>query len=260
MTRHKRRKPGLRSLYQWHRYLGLVAALLLPALTLSGIMLNHTDALGLGKREIRKQWLLDWYGIAPVEGRFFSVGEQWLSQWGDQLYLDSAGLPYRVGPLAGAVRLPSMIVAATSDELLLLSPEGELLERMDALDGIPGDIDAVAQGTKNGIVLRTPAGAIEGDPGTGSWQRLSVEPAWPEATLPPDHLLQQLVERNPGPGLSAERLTLDLHSGRLFGDLGVYAVDLAAGLLLFNAISGVLIWWRRRRQQRLAATRSGRRP
>lgn len=253
MTSHKPHKPALRSLYQWHRYLGLLVVLIIPVLAISGMMLNHTDDLHLDKRKLHQYWLLDWYGIAPTQGRFFSVGEQWLSQWGEQLYLNGDVLPQRVGRLLGAVRLPEMIVAATYDELLLFTVQGELLEAMSSLDGVPANIQALALGENGQVILRTGEGPMEGDPESGNWYPASNEPVWIQETTPPEDLLQRLIALNPGPGLSAERLLLDLHSGRLFGRWGPYLIDLGAVVLLFNATSGFLIWWRRRLQQRQRA-------
>lgn len=253
MTRHKPHKPTLRSLYQWHRYLGLLVVLIIPMLTISGVLLNHTEDLHLDEHELHQRWLLDWYGIAPAEGQFFSIGEQWLSQWDKQLYLNSDALPQSIGRVVAAVRLPEMIVAATSSELLLFTLQGELIETQTSLDGVPANIQALALGENGQVILRTSEGPMEGDPESGNWHPASNEPVWIRETTPPEDLLQRLIALNPGPGLSAERLLLDLHSGRLFGRWGPYLIDLAAVVLLFNAISGLFIWWRRRRQQRQRA-------
>jgi uncharacterized iron-regulated membrane protein len=40
---------------------------------------------------------------------------------------------------------------------------------------------------------------------------------------------------------------LDLHSGRLFGRIGVWLFDIAAILLILLALSGTLIWMKRKR-------------
>ncbi len=252
MTRHKQNKRLLGSIFRWHRYLGLLIVLVIPLLTISGIMLNHTDDLRLGKREFSQHWLFAWYGITPVEGRFFFVGKEWLSQWGEQLYLNSTALTPRVERLIGAVRLPKVVVTSTSDALLLITPQGELLEILDSLDGVPRNIQALGVGENGRIVLSTRQGLMEGDLESGSWQPTTITPTWAEEATPPKRLLRQLRQQNPGPGISAERLLLDLHSGRLFGKWGPYLVDFAALLLLLNAFSGLLIWWRRRHQRATA--------
>ncbi|MFT5351416.1 MAG: hypothetical protein ACI9MF_002239 [Gammaproteobacteria bacterium] len=49
-----------------------------------------------------------------------------------------------------------------------------------------------------------------------------------------------------GKGLSLERILLDLHSGRLLGNAGVFIVDLAALFFVFLALSGSWMWLRKR--------------
>jgi uncharacterized iron-regulated membrane protein len=44
-----------------------------------------------------------------------------------------------------------------------------------------------------------------------------------------------------------ERLILDLHSGRIFGPVGILIYDLLAVIVGFLAISGVIFWFRGRR-------------
>ncbi len=60
--------------------------------------------------------------------------------------------------------------------------------------------------------------------------------------------LQQAITRvYRGEGLSLERLLLDLHSGRIFGSIGVLVYDLLALALGFLSISGLVLWFRSRR-------------
>jgi hypothetical protein len=249
MTRHKRHRPKLRSLYQWHRYPGLAVALLAVLLSITGVMLNHTEQLKLDQRQVHHRWLLGWYGINPVEGRFFRIGEQWLSQRGEQLYLDSTELPFPFNEeLIGAVRLSGMTVAAGHSSLLLLTPDGQLIERLNTLDGIPNTIHAIAADAADHILLQTETGIHSGDLMSDDWREKETTANWSHAEAPPEELEQVLSKDYPGASLPLERIILDLHSGRLFGDWGSYVMDTAAVLLLFNAASGILIWWRRRQQ------------
>lgn len=51
------------SLMRWHRRIGLLAAALVAILAISGIVLNHREALQLDQRAITTEWLLQWYGM-----------------------------------------------------------------------------------------------------------------------------------------------------------------------------------------------------
>ncbi|MEN8171092.1 MAG: PepSY domain-containing protein [Pseudomonadota bacterium] len=250
MSRHKKYRPSLSSLYQWHRYLGLAVALLAALLAITGVMLNHTEQLALDQKQIQQRWLLNWYGISPVEGRFYRVGDHWLSQWGEQLYLDSNKLPFHFNEtLSGAVALPEMIVTSGQQSLLLLTPGGQLIEHLDNLDGVPHGISAIATGNNGLLLVQTSEGIIAGELMTGEWQTVTGTATWSRSEAAPEALKQAISQHHPGATLPLERVILDLHSGRLFGGMGIYVMDAAAILLLFSAASGVLIWWRRKRQQ-----------
>ena len=51
-----------------------------------------------------------------------------------------------------------------------------------------------------------------------------------------------------GNGLKLERVILDLHSGRIFGQYGVFIMDAAAIALLWLSLSGMWVWNSRRRK------------
>ncbi len=254
MTRHKPQRPKLNSIYLWHRYLGVAVALFALLLAVTGLMLNHTDTLDLSKQKLGQRWLLQWYGIEPANGTFFRADPYWLSQWDEQLYLDSQPLPIQMEePLTGAVALPTMIVAASRNHLLLFTSEGELIEQLGKLDGIPENIEAITSDDHGRLLLKSGNVVLAGSVDENLWQRVSITPIWPIPTTPPTTLRNELLEQGAGATLALERVILDLHSGRIFGRWGNYLMDGVALILLFNAISGLLIWWRRRQQRRLHA-------
>lgn len=254
MTRHKPHRPKLNSIYLWHRYLGVAVALFALLLALTGLMLNHTDTLDLSKQKLGQRWLLQWYGIEPVSGTFFRADQYWLSQWGERLYLDSQPLPIQLEePLVGTVALPSMIIAASRNHLLLFTSEGELIEQLGKLDGIPENIEAITTDNHGRLLLKSGNAILAGSVDESTWQSISAIPIWPTPVTPPMALQENLLEQGAGATLALERVILDLHSGRIFGRWGNYLMDGVALILLFNAISGLIIWWRRRQQRRLHA-------
>ena len=61
INRVKKRK--MKSLYIWHRYAGIIAALFTLLLAITGIALNHTQRLQLDQIFVQADWMLDWYDI-----------------------------------------------------------------------------------------------------------------------------------------------------------------------------------------------------
>ena len=243
MSRRRRHRLKLKSLYVWHRWVGLVAALFVIVLAVTGLALNHTEELELDARHVRTAWLLDWYGISlPDDVPAWRAGEHWISQWDRRLYLDTRDLgEHSDGRLRGAVAWNGLLIVALDRALLLLTERGELVEKLAG-----GDLPARLQGAAlagDRPVLFTEAGPYAGDVDLVTWQPLpdtSVSPTEPAAL--PTELAERIAAQWRGAGLTLERVVLDLHSGRILGQAGVYLMDAAAALLLFLSLSGSGIW------------------
>lgn len=246
-SRHRRR-GRLRSWYVWHRWIGVSAALLVVVLAITGIALNHTEQLRLDERAVTSDTVLAWYGIeAPHALAAFAVGSHWLSQADKRWYFDDTPLPGEFGSLRGAATLPSSLIAAAStDAVWLLTERGEVVERMDAGAGVPGDIRRLGVDAQQRLVLDAGAGYARSDTQYLQWRQVSApeDVRWAEPSAPPEPLRQAILQRHRGAGLSLERVLLDLHSGRLFGRFGVYVMDVAAILMLVLAASGTWLWLR----------------
>lgn len=239
------RKPT-RSWRKWHRWGGLLAALPVVVLVITGLLLNHLDSLELSDRRLPPV-LAGWYGVElDMEVRMSSVTEPPLYHAGDRLFLGEAPLAACPRPWHGAVSLGRLVVTGCDDALLLLSPSGELLEHLGAAWGLPAFQTLGAY--QGQAVLGTADGAMLLDA-----EQLSTRPL-------PDGAEWRAAARQPAPAevagrlrghavpaeINWERLLLDLHSGRLGGTVGILIIDLAALLMLALALTGLVIWWRGR--------------
>ena len=249
---HRRQAPGAqaRPWARWHRRLGVSVSALVLLLSVTGIMLNHTSDLGLDRRFVRAQWLLEWYGIAvPHAPIAFAVGTHWLGHIGTRVYFDARELG-DVGVLAGAVALPSGIAVAAGDKVLLLTPDGETIEALGREHGVPAEMRAI--GVSGGaIAVQTASGIYVADADLMRWHaRPSAPVRWAAPRAAPAALQTQWEAAYRGNGLSVERLVRDLHSGRAFGRVGRWLMDLAALAFLILAATGLWLWRRRRGQHK----------
>jgi len=141
MTRSHRDKSHarlLRSLYIWHRYMGLAAALFVIVLTITGLALNHTEELGLDSSTVQSNTLLDWYGIhAPDIKTGYRAGAHYVTEVGDNIYWDTAEIPGVHSPLIGVVENSGLLIIAVEGRLLLFTAEGELVEQLGSAAGVP---------------------------------------------------------------------------------------------------------------------------
>lgn len=249
-SRKQRRK--LHSLYVWHRIIGLCAALFVVILALTGIALNHSDALQLSQRHVQSSALLNWYGIQPPQEfvSYASAGH-YVTRVGDRLYFDASALPADGANLVGIVRLPQGFAVATTNGIRLLTDDGRLIERLGAVEGVPRGIARIGTTADGAIAVQTAHEILIGDESLTSWQaRPGVEILWSQPSAPPAALRSRLLRSFRGDGLPLERVLLDIHSGRILGHWGVYVMDGAALLLLFLAASGCWLWLRNRMKQR----------
>jgi hypothetical protein len=219
-------------------------------MVLSGVIINHSNSLGLDRRHVSQPSLLNWYGLAEPETILsFSAGRYWLSFAGTQLFFNDKAVS-TVSDGKGAVFNGELLIAAGSDEVLLLDGSGQLVERLpwkyadsapiEAIGLLPDETVAVKSGHRIWLADRHLLGW---QPAAGNRQNAK----WAKAEPTPEDLRPVITKQYRGAGLSLERLLLDLHSGRIFGPVGMLVYDLLALILAFLAISGLVLWTRSRR-------------
>ncbi|MDY6979261.1 MAG: PepSY domain-containing protein [Pseudomonadota bacterium] len=244
MTRHKRSRFKLKSVYQWHRYIGISAALFVILISVTGIMLNHTEQMSLDERYVQSNWLLDWYGVqAPQQTSGYRTRDHWISQWDSRLLTRTKDLGHYDGQILGAVSYRDMLVVALEGELLLLTPEGDVIETLRGYQGVPAGMWALGLTSDNHVAVKAAHGNYVADADLITWEHRNVEAIrWSAPSTLPDEVQQKMLQLYRGKGLDLERVILDLHSGRLLKQGGIYFFDFIAVALIFLACSGLWLW------------------
>jgi len=246
----RRRTRWVGLLWRWHRRLGLLAALFVLFLSLSGILLNHTTGLGLDRRFVDWPWLTAVYGDRSAELPAFRLAGHWLVQTaGGQVFLDTREVAHCRGKLVGALQVGQLLLGGCAEELLLVTTRGELVESVTAGTGLPVPVQSL--GFLDGDV----AVQVAGDWWLADLERMEFSRRAPGGgaeieQLFPDRLPDELRRGLPMPDrwLTWERVLLDVHSGRVLGRLGVLWVDLTGVFLCTLAMSGCAMWWLHRRK------------
>ena len=154
---------------RWHRRIGLLCLLFVVVLSVTGILLNHTSSLKLDSIKLRSPILASLYGLPRPEPLSLPVAGQWLTHDGlNQLYLDDAAIAQCQAPLLGAVSHNGLLQVLCDQELLLLSPEGELLESITPVLGLPAGVKALTK-HNNQLLIDTVNGAIIADIDSLQW-------------------------------------------------------------------------------------------
>lgn len=215
MTHHPRPFAHyLRSLYSWHRWIGVTASLLVLLLAATGLLLNNATAWQLDQRYACPAWLLAPYNLdlqAPTQG----------VRYADAYWTRYAGWLWRGSTALQAIDADAQLQQGqhglwllTGDgATALYEPQGKLLAR--------------------GLRFNLPAGLAA----------TTLQP------LPAD-LVATLEQQAQCHQITWERWLLDLHAGRLFGPWGPYLMDAAAILFMLLAGTGLTLWLRQRRRMR----------
>lgn len=234
---------------RWHRRIGLSVVVMVIFLAITGLLLNHSPSLGLSKQSLKHQWLMDWYGfendnLKPVERHGFNINEKWLSHSGHtELFLNSEPVANCQPPLLGAAHFQSLLLALCQDALVILTPEGELVEKLDQLSGLPTEATAL-QVADQKILINTGNQTVSLNIDTLVLLPVDhYQKGWSMPSPLPAQLVAQLDTRAERPGISLETLILDLHSGRFFGSAGVLFVDLIGLLVCLLALTGLWAWY-----------------
>ncbi|VAW73072.1 hypothetical protein MNBD_GAMMA15-2277 [hydrothermal vent metagenome] len=248
---HRKQRFKLRSFYVWHRYMGVSAALFTLIIAFTGILLNHTDDFQFNDKHVQTEWVLDWYGIeAPEQLLSFPVGERHITLMGDDLYLDRKEIGDDYRDLTGAVQLDNMLVVSVNNNILLLTPRGEMIERLKRNDGVPAGIEKIGVDASGKLAVRTSHDIYQPEKDFIRWQRYDGDDShirW-ASSVPLEPQLKTLLRNHfRGEVLPMERVLLDLHSGRFFGKAGPWLFDIAAALLILLSLTGTWIWLKRRR-------------
>ena len=249
------RKPKRFTAFLWHRRIGLFALVLVIILAITGIMLNHTERLNLDNTFINNSLLLNWYGIKPKdEPVSFRIenGTQShvISAWNNQLFFDDIKVTTLDQSIHGAIRAEQFIVVALDKEIILLSYDGEFIERVSTSISF-SNIQRLGMKYKRPVIETSEPLYYMADEHILDWDVIINEGIeWTEKYTLNNKEREQLLIAYRGNGLKLERVILDLHSGRIFGHYGIYLMDAAAIALLWLSLSGLWVWSSRRRKMR----------
>lgn len=248
MVRHKDKKI---SAFLWHRRAGLTAIALIIILSITGIMLNHTETMKLDETFIDSTWVLDWYGLEPAgEPVSFKAGEHLISLWNNQIFFNDKVITSSDQLLRGATESERFIVIALDSEFILLNKDGDFIDRMPTHASF-SNIQRLGIKYARSVIETSDLVYYMADEHILDWDIITNEDIeWSQPVKLNDTEKEKLRQAYRGKGLTLERVVLDLHSGRILGQFGVFLMDLAAIVLCWLSLSGFWIWRQRIKKEK----------
>jgi hypothetical protein len=221
-------------------------AFLIVCQILAGLLLNHSKQLHLDQHHLSWDGLRSFYGISEkTPDAVFLIDNKIISQFGSQLFVDATPVTTVQRPLKGAIMLDEVIVLATDQALILLSLQGEFLDRLHAESGIPAPIQNI--GLYHGEpVIQARNGMWRSDFLLDSWEPVSLlGVSWSKSYPMPEQLARELESYFYGKGIPVRQLLTDFRSGQLLGPVGIWLNDVLAVLLLLLFFTGFWVWGRK---------------
>ncbi len=242
----------------WHGLLGVIVAIPLLALTITGLLLNHSEELNLTEVEVRSEWVLERYGFEtdqPVVAKSL-VGGGFISTVAGDLVYRGAIVGSAKDSLIGGAHVQNGLCIATETEVHYFDDDGKLVETLGSTSLPSGVIQNVGRDQNQLLVLQ-----LTGETGVEKTVRFDSEliqateeivdgVEWSEEKSLSDTERDQVHQALISEGMPLDRLILDLHSGRFFGDVGKWLLTLFSLLLILVSISGLVVFFRNQTRRR----------
>lgn len=258
----KRRK----SLYRkWHRRIGFAAALFLLNLSITGILLNHSDDLELHQHYIQSQWLVELFGIKAPEKMACSVNQSKtneICQIGNKIYSNNQLLTENSAQMITVLSIEDLNYLITSTAIFIYTQDEQLVEVLSLTTGLPTPISKafihknLTQNDDNlALVINANDSSYSLNLDNMTWSLiddsrlepisktlLSYESINKIDSSKRNHLVNHYLTRQ----ITYLKFIQDLHSGQIFGLSGKIATDLVGFIVILLAITGFITWKRRK--------------
>jgi hypothetical protein len=142
------------------------------------------------------------------------------------------------------VPINALVVVGDGQRAHVLLSSGELVESIDLSAILPGVIERVGR-AGDSVVMQGGGRLIRSDAEVSTfhvWDNsFKSEIDWSAEVQPDAKGLEAIESAWRGPGVTVERVLLDLHSGRILSRTGTLLMDIVAVLLIVLSISGLIM-------------------
>ncbi|MDC6477409.1 PepSY domain-containing protein [Methylophilaceae bacterium] len=237
-----------KSINQIHKFTGIAVCVFLIHLSITGIFLNHTEDLDLDEKYTASPMILALYNISiPNQKESFLVNDIFISRFGDQVFMGNQPIIKNENPITGATLSNQVLFIAFPNEMVLLTQEGELIERISSTAELPENIQKLGV-SEDILYLKTPNQLWQSSDQAQAWELSDSNfNDWSNEVIMPDQQTKQIEMYFSGKGVSLEQFFLDLHNGNIIKGFGKWLLDIIAIFLLLLSISGIWIWLKKRR-------------
>ncbi len=244
------RKKIFKYLRKWHGRIGLMLSTFILLLAVTGVLLNHSDDWKLSSYYLNSPWLLAIYGIkGPVDITLYQIRHKAIFTADDQLWFDDKLIQKDSTSLKAVTFYHGIYIVFLENEFLLLSENGELIDKVVKPESLPKDILALAVDEKN-IYTKTTKGIFYSNEALLNWhpEQNKLETLWSKPQELSQNIKTAITNKYRSHIITWERFIQDVHSGRILQRLGKWLMDIVAFLFIVLAVSGIYMWGRKKKK------------
>ena len=191
-----------------HRFLGVTLVLFVLILSVTGTLLQHADDFNIRQKYTSSEFAKNFYNIEPCKVLSVNVGSKWFSKCNNNLYFQDIKIVNNVNSISSINVDNNFFIIQYGNHRLKIDRNGKILD-MEHLK------DEEVQNENN---LQLKENEIN------------------------DKLRKKIENKSISKTITYERVIVDIHTGRIFGQTGVTLIDLVTIGIIFLSITGTITW------------------
>ena len=195
-----------------HRILGITLVLFVIVLSITGTLLQHADDFNIRQNYVSSSLAKNLYNIEPCEVLSYKFENHWISTCNSNLYFNAKKIADNINSVTYVYTKNRNYHVQYDNHEIILDENSNILEIIH--------IEPKTNFSKK-IVLKNNAMPEE--------QKKIIE--------------EKSIEKT----ITYERIVVDIHTGRIFGTVGITLVDLVTIGIILLSMTGTITWLRHKK-------------
>jgi len=192
-----------------HRFLGITLVFFVIMLSVTGTLLQHAEDFNIRQKYASSTTAENLYNIKPCEVYSAAVEKRWVSVCNNNLYFDDLKIANNISNLNNVYKEGNLYFVQYDGHKITINDSAEIINIKH--------LEKTNLGEKKFLLKRN---------------------------LISDNLRKSIENESLSKTITYERIIVDIHTGRIFGNIGVTLIDLVTIGLLILSITGTLSWVR----------------
>ena len=196
-----------------HRFLGVTLVLFVLMLSITGTLLQHADDFNIRQSYTSSEFAKNIYDIKPCKVSSVYIGSKWFSKCNNNLYFEDVKIVNNVNSITSINKKKDRYFVQYGNHKITIDEKGKILD-MAHLEGVEDQIEKKIQLKEDKIE---------------------------------ENLKARIENKSLSKTITYERVIVDIHTGRFFGQAGVTLIDLVTIGLILLSITGTYSWVRHKK-------------